>query len=460
MRHTRIAQIWNRLSLRARLFLPLGAMFLGAVIMGAVALNFFAATQLIEENEPPTRSAKLIADALNSALRTSANPRQTLDAFGQALGSSEAVQFRRTGTETSVYPPDEVHTPFGKVPRWFIRLITVPEIGASFPVMIGAEHVADIVFAPDLSADLYEKWIGFLAIAISGIGLILLTGLIAYFTVGAALQPLQDLGAGLTRMREGNYDDLIAVSGPPEIRRSSEEANELTRTLGELSQDNRNLLRKIVSLQDDERRDLARELHDELGPLLFGIRANAVALLDAVEPKKADLDASVQGVLQSVEALQHANRRILDRLRPLYIQELGLEKSIETLLQNARSQAPELRLTCSIDPRLAGIDGILSQTVYRVIQEGVTNVLRHAKASTANVEAAMAREHLTIEICDDGVGFPEGNAFGRGLTGMHERVRALSGTFQFLREDGRTFIRCRLPAGDMRRVATEPGGVR
>jgi two-component system sensor histidine kinase UhpB len=443
--------MWNSLSLRTRLFLPLGAMFLGAILLGAVSLNFFAATQLIEENEPAQRSVGLIADALNSALRSSANPRQTLDAFGQSLGTSEAIQFRRAGTDVSIHPPEDVRTPFGKVPRWFIRLLTVPEIGAAFPVMIGADHVADIVFSPDLSADLYEKWIGFLAIAVSGAGLILITGVIAYSTVGAALQPLKDLGAGLTRMREGKYDDLIAVSGPPEIRKSSEEANGLARTLGQLSQDNRDLLRKIVSLQDDERRDLARELHDELGPLLFGIRANAVALLDAIpQEKAAALDPSVQGVLQSVEALQHANRRILDRLRPLYIQELGLEKSIETLLQNARSQAPEMNLTCSIDPGLAKVDGLLSQTVYRVIQEGVTNVLRHARASSVNVAAAIEHDHLTIEISDDGVGFPHNNAFGRGLTGMHERVRALSGTFQFLRESQRTYIRCRLPAGEMR----------
>jgi two-component system sensor histidine kinase UhpB len=441
--------MWNNLSLRARLFLPLGAMFMAAFILGGISLHFFATTQLIEENEPQTRAAKLIADALNSALRSSSNPQQTLEAFGQSLGASEAIQFRRVGTDVSVYPPTEVRTPFGRVPGWFINLLTVPEIGASFPVMIGADHVADIVFSPDLSADLYEKWIGFLAIAVSGAVLILLTGMISYFTVGAALRPLQDLGAGLTRMRVGNYQHLIPVSGPPEIRKGAEEANELARTLGGLSLDNRDLLRKIVSLQDDERRDLARELHDELGPLLFGIRANAVALLDATPSEKADLDASVQGVLQSVEALQQANRRILDRLRPLYIQELGLEKSVETLLRNARSQAPEMNLTCSIDPRLANIDGILSQTVYRVIQEGVTNVLRHARASSLNVAAAIERDHLTIEISDDGVGISQNNAFGRGLTGMHERVRALSGTFQFLREGQRTYIRCRLPAGEM-----------
>ena len=109
-----------------------------------------------------------------------------------------------------------------------------------------------------------------------------------------------------------------------------------------------------------------------------------------------------------------------------------------------------MSLTSSIDRRLADVDGILSQTIYRVIQEGVTNVLRHAKASSMNVDAAIEGDHLVIEISDDGAGFPQGNVFGRGLTGMHERVRALSGTFQFLREGGRTYIRCRLPAGETR----------
>jgi two-component system sensor histidine kinase UhpB len=334
------------------------------------------------------------------------------------------------------------------VPRWFVELIGVPTIGASFPVTVGEKRVGDIVFAPDLSNDLFEKWIVFLAMACSAIAFLVLTGVIAYFSAGAAIRPLRNLGEGLTRMREGDYAHPIPVSGPLEIRRSCEEANELARTLHRLSQDNRNLLRKIVSLQDDERRDIARELHDELGPLLFGIRANTVALLEAVPPDQEGLGGPAKGILHSVEALQQANRRVLDRLRPLHIEELGLERSIQTLLRNAQTQVPGLKLTSYIDPRLNAVDGLLSQTIYRVIQEGVTNVLRHAGALAMNVEAALSAGQLTVEISDDGVGFPSGRKFGRGLTGMQERARALSGTLELLRDDGRTRVRCRLPIGD------------
>jgi len=438
--------MWKNLSLRMRLVLPLGTMFVAALLLGAVSLQLFAPVQLMEENEPTSRSAKAVAEALNSALLVSANPQQTLDAFVQSLGTSEAIRFRRSGAEISAPSPLEVRTPLGRVPHWFVELLGLPEVGAAFPVRIAEKQVGDIVYAPDLAAELYEKWIGFLALVLSAFALMLLTSTIAYFTAGNVLNALRSLAEGLTRMRKGDYEHLVAASGPPEIRKSSEEANELARTLSRLSQDNRNLLRKIVSLQDDERRDIARDLHDELGPLLFGIRANAVALQDGA-PQDEKLDASVKAMVGSVEALQLANRRILDRLRPLHIRELGLEKSVQTLLQYARSQAPGLQLSLRIDPRLDGVDGLLSQTVYRVIQEGITNVLRHANAGAVSVEAMIEGTDVTVEICDDGVGFTPDQAFGRGLTGMHERVRALSGTFEFKREDGRTYVRCRLPAG-------------
>ena len=440
-------QIWDKLSLRARLLLPLGLLFAIALLAGAISLRVFATTQLMEETEPAARSAKAVAAALNGALHISDNPQATLDAFVQSLGDSGSIRFRSLGVDLDAHAP-QVHTPLGTVPDWFVRLLVLPEIKTAFPVTIAGKQVGDIVFAPDMSADLYEKWIGFLAIGGAAIALLLATGTIAHFTARSALRALQNLGDGLTRMRSGEYEQPIASSGPPEIRKSAEEANELARTLNRLSQDNRRLLRQIVSLQDDERQDMARELHDELGPLLFGIRANTVALLDSIPADQTGSVHAAEGILRSVETLQQANRRILDRLRPLYIQELGLERSIQTLLQDAKAQAPALKVTSQIAADLNGVDGPLLLTIYRVIQEGVTNVLRHAHAKTMHVAAGIDDRGVTVEIADDGIGFPQDRTLGRGLTGMLERTRALSGTLELLREGGRTCVRCRLPASD------------
>jgi signal transduction histidine kinase len=434
--------MWKRLSLRARLSLPMVAMILGALVLGGVALQVVSPEQFEYENAQGSRSAKAVADALNAALAASTNPQATLDAFRSGLGTSDAIGFRRA--EPSPAPP-RVHLSESMVPQWFIALLRIPDVAAAYPVAIGADHVGDIIFSPDLSADIFEKWVGFLAIVVSGSTLMLLVALSAYFTTGFAIRPLAQLAHGLTRLRKGDYEAFIPLAGPPEIRKSCEEANQLARNLKGLSQHNRELLRRIVSVQDDERRELARELHDELGPLLFAIRANATALSESAATGSVDPGSSAESILQAAEALQQANRRILEGLSPLYVGELGLAQSIHTLLRNARSQAPHLRLAATIDHRLNDIDGLLSQTTYRVIQEGVTNVLRHAQASQMDVSAKLRDKVVAIEISDDGIGLPDESTFGRGLTGMSERVRALDGTFELLRENGRTLIRCRLP---------------
>lgn len=440
--------MWQRLSFRTQLFLPLGASFFAALIMGSILLQTFATGQLADENEPGRRSTRAVAAALNNTLRTSDNPRRTLDDFVHSLGNASDIQFRAVEEGPAPSPKDGLRNLHG-VPQWFIDLLIIPDMDTASPVMIDGRRVGDILFLPDLSADLFEKWIGFLALTSLVAVLMVLTGTIAYVFAGSALRPLQNLGEGLTRMRCGDYATPIPVAGPPEIRQSCEEANALAATLAQLSQDNRDLLHRLVSLQDDERRDLARELHDELGPLLFSIRAGTIALIETA-PAMGNLGNSAENVLQSVEALQQTNRRILDRLRPLYIEELGLETSVQTLLRNFRKQAPHVDLTATIDPGLNGIAGPLAQTVYRVIQEALTNVLRHAEASNAHVQAMVLEDTLVIEISDDGGGFPEGNVFGRGLTGMHERVRALSGSLSLLRADERTHVRCRLPVETMR----------
>ncbi|MGY3447154.1 ATP-binding protein [Bradyrhizobium sp. USDA 4473] len=435
-------RLWNRLSLRARLLLPMAAMVVGALLLGGLALQTFSPEQFEDENAQGTRSAHRVAEALNAALAAADNPQPTLDAFAASLRPPAAIAFVPSGPDRRNVPSDTYH---GSVPAWFTALLQIPELDSAHPVAIRTAHVGDIVFKPDLSAEILEKWVGFLAIAGSSAALMLLAGLSAYFTTGTALRPLTHLGAGLTRMRNGVYDTPIPLAGPPEIRKSCAEANELAATLKRLSRDNRDLLRKLVAVQDDERRELARELHDEMGPLLFAIRANATALSDPEAEGPPEPGSPAHGILSATEALQQANRRVLEGLSPVYIGDLGLAVSVRALLRNAQSQAPGLRVTSRIDHRLDDLDGLLSQTTYRVIQEGVTNVLRHAKATTLGVTATVNGGQIEIEVSDDGIGMPRNQTFGRGLTGMHERARALDGALQLLREQGQTIVRCRLP---------------
>jgi two-component system sensor histidine kinase UhpB len=435
--------MWKTYSLRTRLCIFLCTMFLTALIAGLVLLRVFAADQLVDENEPAGRSSVLIAAALNKTLSISADPKAALDAFVGELNTSgsDVIRFRSAGA----FPQSRAAVGgSGRVPGWFVRLLGLPELARQTPIMVDGERVGDLVFEPDMAADIYEKWIGFLAIVASGAALTFVTLVITYLTVDAALKPLRDLGDGLARLRDGHYGERIACSGPPEIRGSCEAANELADTLKQFNRENRSLLRKMVSIQDDERRDIARELHDELGPLLFAIRANVIAMVDSGAADNYESDSPPQKVLQSVEALQSTNRRILDRLRPMHIEELGLQSSIQKLLRGVRSQVPAIDVDFEIDPALDAVDGVVSQTVYRVLQEGITNVLRHAQASQMRLQASVTDGKVVVEISDNGVGMAPDAVIGRGLTGMRERVRALGGTFELSRSDGRTSVRCSL----------------
>jgi two-component system sensor histidine kinase UhpB len=243
--------MWKTYSLRTRLCILLCTIFLTALIAGLVLLRIFAADQLVDENEPAGRSSVLIAGALNRALSASSDPNATLDAFVDELNKSgsDVIKFRKTGV--SPLSRTEYDAPCGgsgRVPAWFVHLLALPELARHTPIMIRGERVGDLVFEPDMAADIHEKWIGFLAIVASGIALTIFTLAITYLTVDAALRPLRDLGTGLVRLRDGHYTDRIACAGPPEIRESCDAANELADTLTQLNRENRSLMRKIVSI--------------------------------------------------------------------------------------------------------------------------------------------------------------------------------------------------------------------
>ena len=435
--------MWKMLPLRFRLFLPTIGLIAASALFGIFALQIFSPDQFEKESDDAATLVTTVTKGLNAALAATATPQQTLEAFAEGIGTGDAIQYRKA--DASMSKP-KIRLTTDAVPAWFVSLLRIPNIAAAHPITIGKQHVGDILFVPDLTPDLLEKWFGFLAIFLSGSALLVLAATSAYLTTTLALRPLEQLGTGLARMQQGDYDSTIPLLGPPEIRKSCEEANQLARKLKRLAHDNRGMLRKIVSLQDDERRDLAGELHDELGPLLFAIRANAIALAGSSSgAATADPEAPANQLLQAAEAVQHASRRILEGLSPLYLEELGLGKSIQTLLQNAHSTLPTVATSSQLDPRLDSLDRLLSQTIYRVTQEAVTNVIRHARATTLNVVATMRDEAVTIEVSDDGIGFPDNVSLGRGLTGMSDRSRALDGKLDLLREGGRTMVRCWLP---------------
>jgi DNA-binding NarL/FixJ family response regulator/two-component sensor histidine kinase len=186
------------------------------------------------------------------------------------------------------------------------------------------------------------------------------------------------------------------------------------------------LARAVWRVQEDERRRLARELHDELGQLLTAL----IHRLDRADDR-ADDGAGQSGVELAREALGRV-RELARMLRPPVLDDLGLAAALNWLARQAREHA-ELRVTVTTPAAFARVDSDLETLVYRVAQEALTNAIRHAGARRAAIELERVGNQLELRIRDDGRGFdPEsarqGGAQGTGLGGMRDRVALFGGT--------------------------------
>src|SRR5712675_874855 len=446
--------MWTNYSLFLRLWLLLCGMILLALTASIVLLIVYSRAQLLVEHEPGSRVAGQVAKAFNQALANTTDPDGVLRGFDLGLDNNEGtVTFETTADEAAGVASDNSSASnVDGVPAWFVRLLIAPNISDRFPIYVAGQRAGDLVFKANLSADLSERWLTFICILTSAGVLAIISSFISYFTVGVTLRPLRGIETGLTQLRAGDYDVHLLCEGPPEIRKSCRELNDLASTLSGLSSENTRLLRRLVGLEEQEKRDLSRELHDELGPLLFAIRANSDALLAGFEYSRKD-NSPAATLQQAVEALQHTNRRILDRLRPMHIRELGLQRSVADLVKDAETRAPGTRFELEFNVGSVALDDVVANTIYRSVQESLTNILKHACATRVRVSVGFQQSKIVMSVVDDGVGFSDGTALGRGLTGMRERVRALGGTFKFGRIKGETVVSCLVPMTEVAEVS-------
>jgi two-component system, NarL family, sensor kinase len=205
---------------------------------------------------------------------------------------------------------------------------------------------------------------------------------------------------------------------------------------------------KLVLAREEERRRIRRDLHDGLGPTLA---SQTLALDTAIDLLDSNPSAAVE-LLRSIktqnQALVADIRRLVYALRPPTLDELGLQEAIEALLQQLSSHSPT-RISFTARPdSFEFLPAAVEVAVYRMVQEGVNNVLRHAQAALCAVTCRREGGWLILTIQDDGRGISPGARGGVGMLSMRERVEELGGTLAIAPvEPSGTLITARLPTG-------------
>ena len=217
-----------------------------------------------------------------------------------------------------------------------------------------------------------------------------------------------------------------------ELARRVQAEGDLAQALAEI----RRLGRQAVDAQESERRVLAREMHDELGQYLVAIRLDATSIRDGVDPTAPAISQAATAIVSHADHVQAVVRDIIGRLRPAGLDELGLSAALENCIEGWRRRLPALQIQLQIQGDLDALPEDVSLALYRLTQECLVNVSRHAAASRMQIE--LRDEHGTPSVReirfsaqDDGRGTLLGQpTSGFGLAGMRERVQSLGGAFR------------------------------
>ncbi len=451
--------MWQKLSLRARINLLLAFVLALGLAINIARLVVEAPPRVQAEDQSVIRLAREFVETIVAGINEAPDPDARLDQIVRDLNRLRHVSIARQDEAAGVSPQtshsdDDARSP----PAWFVTLVHPEKTSVSVPIMIrGKPQALTITSHPD--DEMSEIWDGIVTQLEVGSAIAVALFLITMAVVGRALAPLEALSQAMTDIESGRYDARVEPAGAPELAAICTRLNHLAATLGEAVEEKRRLAERTVSLQDVERKEIARELHDEFGPYLFALRAHAGALMRLSELNKPDggvLRKHGGAILEQVNALQQFNRRILERLRPVGLAELGLREALGALLRLWGESHPDMAIETTISPALGETGETADLTIYRVIQEALTNVFRHAGATSVEVSVEPAgqlagihadRDFARVRIRDNGSGMKPDHKLGFGLTGMRERILALGGTLTIASDEGGVTVEALVPGG-------------
>jgi len=317
-------------------------------------------------------------------------------------------------------------------PDWFIHAmepVTDKIPITKRPVFIADQLIGELVITPDISYEIAEEWNETKGILVLLGIFFVMVNIVVYFAVSIALRPIDNILIALTDLESGNFASRLPKFTLPELSSISDKFNIMAETLQSSIESNHDLTQQLIRLQEDERKNLAQELHDEIGQHLTAIHMDASAIksaknIDSAQESATAIDAVVRRMMEIVHTMLH-------RLRPSDLDELGLNTALRELVSVWLERNPNILMDLHISGGFIDLDDALLISIYRIIQEGLTNISRYANANRVTISIEQHHRQINITIYDDGNGFdPSKKIRGFGLAGMKERVEGLDGKFE------------------------------
>lgn len=325
-------------------------------------------------------------------------------------------------------PGDGAPAGVAEVLGWALRDLPVLRIRLNrYPGI----KVGEMLLSPHVAAEaaaLWQQWRLVLAMA----GAVLALGAVVHGTVRRALRPSAAMLATIARMEAGDLSARMPALGLLEFERIGRTFNQLAERLQNTLADQRALADRLLSVREEERRHLSRELHDEFGQSLASISAEAAYAGEVAQESLPALLPCTESIARSTAGLMASLQGMVQRLRPLALEAFGLEASLRQIVEGwQRRDAGRCQYRLRVSGALDALPEALAIHLYRLVQEALTNAIRHGQATAIEVSLeAVPGEQVRLCVSDDGQAtrLPEPRPAGQGLLGMRERVLALGGT--------------------------------
>jgi len=344
---------------------------------------------------------------------------ELLDSAGNVLDSNQSESGYKFHNESPVWFERILNK---MTPKWEPSIRTLDYHG---------EPLGKLIITPDPTYEYAEIWKQITDLLMLLSIFFVSVNLVISWAVAQALKPTENILFALNELEKGNLETRLPAFDLPELARIGRKFNHMIETLQQSITRNHKLTQQLITLQEEERKSLARDLHDEFGQCLTAIHTDASVILKVSEKKYPELRDSALAITQLSRHLMDLVSGLLQRLRPSILDELGLSAALYDLVGTWRSRHENSVCTLSINGVAGDLGEIISLALYRLIQECLTNISRHAGATTVEINIYLApkagRPGLKVSVRDNGRGFDPSKADGLGLPGMRERVEGLGG---------------------------------
>ncbi|WP_438971557.1 histidine kinase [Methylophaga sp.] len=314
-------------------------------------------------------------------------------------------------------------------PSWFMNQMhsALESISEKvIPISINGQVLGKLVVSPEPGNEVSEAWKETKTILYLIVLFFIIVNVLLYFAVARSLKPIDTITEALTDIETGQLDRRLPVFKLPEMSIISHKFNLMAAALQSSINNNHRLTQQIIRLQEAERKRLAHELHDEIGQHLTAIHVDASVIktspnLESARKSAAAIDDVVRRMMEIV-------RTMLRQLRPDGLDELGFVIALQELVNNWKERHQNIDVEVHFDGDFKVIDEAVQLTLYRVMQECLTNISRHSKARQVWISLTEKNKNIQLEVIDNGQGFDlQQHRHRFGLAGMKERVDSVQG---------------------------------